>query len=97
MNWLRFSTLSIGSLTTTLLLAVITGYLLSLKVKHPDTWYLAGYLGSLFVLLLSYTVRYSVFSSASVLTGQFSNLIVFGVVSKHLFFLHLVLPEQRRS
>lgn len=88
MNWLRFSTLSIGSLTTTLLLAVITGYLLSLKVKHPDTWYLAGYLGSLFVLLLSYTVRYSVFSCASVLTGQFSNLIVFGVVCLVQFAYH---------
>jgi PAS domain S-box-containing protein len=75
-------------LTTTLLLAVITGYLLSLKVKHPDTWYLAGYLGSLFVLLLSYTVRYSVFSSASVLTGQFSNLIVFGVVCLVQFAYH---------
>jgi len=87
-NWLRFSTLSIGSLTTTLLLAVITGYLLSLKVKHPDTWYLAGYLGSLFVLLLSYTVRYSVFSCASVLTGQFSNLIVFGVVCLVQFAYH---------
>ncbi len=88
MNWLRFSTLSIGSLTTTLLLAVITGYLLSLKAKHPDTWYLAGYLGCLFVLLLSYTVRYSVFSSASLNTGQISNLIVFGVVCLVQFAYH---------
>lgn len=88
MNWLRFNTLSIGSLTTTLLLAVITGYLLSLKVKHPDTWHLAGYLGCLFVLLLSYTVRYSVFSSVSVHTGQFSNLIVFGVVCLNQFAYH---------
>ena len=88
MSWLRFATLSIGSLTTTLLLAVITGYLLSLKAKHPDTWYLAGYLGCLFVLLLSYTVRYSVFSSASLNTGQFSNLIVFGVVCLVQFAYH---------
>lgn len=88
MNWLRFSTLSIGSLTTTLLLAVITGYLLSLKAKRPDTWYLAGYLGCLFVLLLSYTVRYSVFSSASLNTGQISNLIVFGVVCLVQFAYH---------
>jgi len=87
-NWLRFSTLSIGSLTTTLLLAVITGYLLSLKAKHADTWYLAGYLGCLFVLLLSYTVRYSVFSSASLNTGQISNLIVFGVVCLVQFAYH---------
>jgi PAS domain S-box-containing protein len=87
-NWLRFSTLSIGSLTTTLLLAVITGYLLSLKVKRPDTWYLAGYLGCLFILLLSYTVRYSVFSSVSINTGQFSNLIVFGVVCLVQFAYH---------
>ena len=54
-NWLSFNTLSVGSLTTTLLLALITGYLLSLKNKRPDTWYLAGYLGTLLVLLLSYT------------------------------------------
>ena len=80
LSWLRFNTLSVGSLTTTLLLALITGYLLSLPKKHTDTWYLAGYLGTLLVLLLSYTLRYSVFTSAARHTGQFSNLIVFGVV-----------------
>jgi PAS domain S-box-containing protein len=80
LSWLRFNTLSVGSLTTTLLLMVITGYLLSLKNKRRDTWYLAGYLASLLILLLSYTVRYCVFSSAARHTGQFSNLIVFGVV-----------------
>ena len=36
-SWLRFNTLSVGSLTTTLLLALITGYLLSLRRKRPDT------------------------------------------------------------
>jgi PAS domain S-box-containing protein len=80
LTWLRFNTLSVGSLTTTLLLALITGYLLSLKHKRPDTWYLAGYLAALLILLLSYTVRYSLFSSISSHTRQFSNLIVFGVV-----------------
>ena len=80
LTWLRFNTLSVGSLTTTLLLALITGYLLSLKNKRPDTWYLAGYLAALLILLLSYTVRYSLFASISKHTRQFSNLIVFGVV-----------------
>ena len=79
-SWLRFNTLSVGSLTTTLLLALITGYLLSLKSKRPDTWYLAGYLAFLLMLLLSYTVRYSLFTSLSKHTRQFSNLIIFGVV-----------------
>ena len=80
MDGLRFNTLSVESATTTLLLALFTGYLLSLKNKRPDTWYLAGYLGALLILLLSYTVRYSLFSSLAMHTGQFSNLIVFGVV-----------------
>jgi PAS domain S-box-containing protein len=80
LDWLRFNTLAVGSLTTTLLLALITGYLLSLKNKRPDTWYLAGYLACLLMLLLSYTVRYSLFTSLSRHTRQFSNLIIFGVV-----------------
>jgi len=80
LSWLRFNTLSVGSLTTTLLLALITIYLLSLKRKRPDTWYLAAYLAILMILLLSYTVRYSVFASISRHTRQFSNLIIFGVV-----------------
>jgi PAS domain S-box-containing protein len=79
-SWLRFNTLSVGSLTTTLLLALITGYLLSLRNKRPDTWYLAGYLVCLLMLLLSYTVRYSLFTSLSKYTRQFSNFIIFGVV-----------------
>lgn len=80
LTWLRFNTLSVGSLTTTLLLALITVYLLSLKRKRPDTWYLAAYLAILLILLLSYTVRYSVFASISRHTRQFSNLIIFGAV-----------------
>jgi PAS domain S-box-containing protein len=78
--WLRFNTLSVGSLTTTLLLALITGYLLSLKNKRPDTWYLSGYLAVLMILLLSYTIRYSLYTSMSRHTRQVSNLIIFGVV-----------------
>lgn len=97
MTWLRFSTLSIGSLTTMLLLGVITAYLLSLREKHADTWYLAGYLGSLFVLLLSYTVRYSMFSSASMITGQFSNLIVFGVLCLVQFAYHYGMNQHPRE
>ncbi len=78
-GWFRLNELSVGSLTTTILLGVITFYLLSLKHKGRETWYLSGYLGSLFVLLFAYTVRYSVFSVAALLTGQFANTIVFGV------------------
>jgi len=74
------STFSVGSLATTVLLGVITGYLLSLKKKPRETWYLTGYIGILFLLLLSYTARYSIFSDRAVATGQVSNLIVFGVV-----------------
>lgn len=79
MGWFRLNALSVGSLTTTILLGVITGYLLSLRRKGRETWYLAGYLGSLFVLLLAYTARYSIFSPAALAAGQFANLIVFGV------------------
>ena len=49
LTWLRFNTLSVGSLTTTLLLSLLTGYLLSLKNKRPDTWYLVGYLAALLI------------------------------------------------
>ena len=80
LTWLRFNTLSVGSLTTTLLLALITAYMLSLKSKRPDTWYLAGYLAALLILLLSYTIRYSLFTGISRHTRQFSNMIIFGVV-----------------
>ena len=88
MDWLRLSTYSVGSLTTTILLGAITGYLLSLKGKTRDTWYLTGHLGALFVLLLSYTLRYTVFSPAALATGQMSNLIVFGVVCLIQFGYH---------
>jgi len=88
MSWFRLGSLSVGSLTTTILLSLIVGYLLSRKDKTPDTWYLTGYLGTLLVLLLSYTVRYSVFSTASLATGQISNLIVFGVLCLIQFAYH---------
>ncbi len=88
MTWLRLNTLSVGSLTTTILLGLITGYLLSLKRKRRDTWYLSGYLGTLFVLLLSYTIRYSLLSPVGLITGQFSNLIVFGVLCLIQFAYH---------
>jgi PAS domain S-box-containing protein len=74
------STYSVGSLATTVLLGVITGYLLSSRHKSRESWYLTGYIGILFVLLLAYTLRYSLFTEASVATGQVANLIVFGVV-----------------
>ncbi len=80
MSWLRLGTLAIESLSSTILLLVITLYLVSMKEKTAEAWFFTGYLGSLFILLLSYTIRYSVFSSASLATGQISNLIVFGVV-----------------
>ena len=88
MTWLRLSTLSVGSLTTTILLGLITGYLLSLKRKRLVTWYLCGYIGTLFVLLLSYTIRYSLLSPVGLITGQFSNLIMFGVLCLIQFTYH---------
>ena len=80
MSWLRFGTLAIESLSSTILLLVITLYLVSSKGKTAEAWFFTGYLGSLLILLLSYTVRYSIFSPVSLATGQISNLIVFGVV-----------------
>ena len=79
MNWLRFGTLAAGSLNTTILLGLITVYLLLTKRKAKDTWFLACYLGVLFILLLSYTIRYSLFSTVGLATAQLSNVIVFGV------------------
>lgn len=80
MHWLRFGAYSVGSLATTILLGAITGYLLARRGKTPEAWYLTGYLGFLLLLLLSYTIRYSVLSSAALTTGQISNCIAFGVV-----------------
>jgi PAS domain S-box-containing protein len=88
MDWFRLSSLSIGSLSTTIVLGVITVYLLSLKQKTTDTWYLTGYLGVLFLLLLSYTLRYSLFTPLALNTGQVSNLIVFGVACLIQFAYH---------
>jgi len=88
LDWLRLSGLSIGSLTTTILLAVIVLYLFSLKQKKRDTWYLIGYMGSLFVLIAAYTLRYSVYHPADVWFGQISNVVVFGGVCLIQFAYH---------
>lgn len=80
MSWLRFGTLAIESLSSTILLLVITLYLVFSQGKTAEAWFFTSYLGSLFILLLSYTIRYSVFSPAGLATGQISNLIMFGVV-----------------
>jgi PAS domain S-box-containing protein len=97
MSWLRLSTLSIGSLTTTILLGVIAGYMLAQRKKQADAWYLAGYIFALFILLLSYTIRYSVYSPAALATGQMSNLVVFGVVSLIQFAYHFGGNEHPRE
>ncbi|MBT3273083.1 MAG: PAS domain S-box protein, partial [Spirochaetales bacterium] len=88
MTWLRFGTLSVGSLNTTILLGLITAYLLVVKNKPRDTRYLAGYLGILFMLLLSYTVRYSFFTNTGLAVSQTSNAIVFGVACLIQFSYH---------
>jgi len=80
MSWLRFGVLAVGSFTTTIMLLAICAYVAALPGKTQDTWYLLGYLASLFVLLLSYTARYSLFTPLGLATGQVSNLIVFGLV-----------------
>lgn len=80
MDWLRLGNLAISSLATTILFGVMFGYMLSVKNKTPDTWFLTGYIASLFILMVSYTVRYSLFTPAAIATGQISNLIVFGVI-----------------
>ena len=77
MHWLKLGTLAIESLTAAILLAVITVYLIVLKGKKREAWFLTGYLGVLMILLASYTVRYSLFSPAGFATAQISNLIVF--------------------
>jgi len=88
MSWLRLGNLAISSLTTSILLGVICGYLFAVKKKSPDTWFLTGYITSLFILMLSYTIRYSLFSPAGMATGQVSNLIVFGVICLVQFAYH---------
>jgi PAS domain S-box-containing protein len=80
MEWFRLGNLAISSLSTTILFAVMTGYMLTVKKKSPDAWFLTGYIAVLFILMVSYTIRISVFSSLAVKTGQISNLIVFAVV-----------------
>ncbi len=80
MSGLRLGVLAVGSFATSIMLLVICLYVAALRGKSRDTWYLLGYLVSLFVLLASYTARYSLFTPAGLATGQVSNLIVFGVV-----------------
>jgi len=80
MEWFRLGNLAISSLSTTILFAVITGYMITVKNKSVDAWFLTGYITVLFILMVSYTIRISVFSSIAVSTGQVSNLIVFAVV-----------------
>jgi len=80
MEWFRLGNLAISSLSTTILFAVMTGYMITVKNKSADAWFLTGYIAVLFVLMVSYTIRISVFSSIAVATGQVSNIIVFAVV-----------------
>ncbi|MCK5671776.1 MAG: PAS domain S-box protein [Spirochaetales bacterium] len=80
MEWFRLGNLAISSLSTTILFAVMTGYMLTVKKKSADAWFITGYIAILFILMVSYTVRISIFSSIAAITGQFSNLIVFAVV-----------------
>lgn len=90
MTWLRLSSLSIGSFTTAVLLAVITVYLISIRKKSIASWLLIGYIGILALLLTSYLFRYSVLLPLSFHTLQVSNLIVFGMASYILFAYHYV-------
>ncbi len=80
MDWFRLGNLAISSLSTTILFAVMTGYMLTVKNKSADAWFLTGYIASLFILMVSYTVRISLFSPVAIATGQVSNLIVFAVI-----------------
>lgn len=80
MSGLRLGVFAVGSFATSIMLLVICSYVAAMRGKTRDTWYLLGYLVSLCILLASYTARYSMFTSAGFATGQFSNLIVFGVV-----------------
>lgn len=88
MEWLRFGTLAIESLSSTILLMAITIYLISVKQKTADGRFFTGYLGFLLVLHLSYTVRYSVFAPGSMAVSQFANLIVFGLLCFIQFAYH---------
>ena len=85
MEWLRFSSLAIGSFPTGVLMCVLTIFLLTIKKKSLSTWMLIVYYCVLSILLLSYIIRYSVLSVFATHTGQASNLIVFGIVSYVLF------------
>jgi RsiW-degrading membrane proteinase PrsW (M82 family) len=80
MEWFRLGNLAISSLATTILFAVMTGYMLTVKKKSTDAWLLTGYIATLFLLMASYTVRISIFSFVAIATGQISNLIVFAVI-----------------
>ncbi len=96
---LLLSEYSIGNLVTSILLLVITGYLLLLKEKKIETWLIVGYITALALLLLSYVVRYSVVDRRAVATGQVSNLIVFGVLCLVMFayWYHAdIFPIERR-
>jgi hypothetical protein len=85
MEWLRFSSLAIGSFPTGVLMCVLTIFLLTIKKKTLSTWMLILYYIVLSILLLSYIVRYSVLSRYGTHTGQASNLIVFGIAFYMLF------------
>ncbi len=81
MEWFRLGNLAISSLCTTILFAIMTGYMLAVKKKSVDAWFITAYITILFILMVSYTVRISIFSYIAIATGQVSNLIVFAVVS----------------
>jgi len=85
MEWLRFSSLAIGSFPTGVLMCVLTIFLLTIKKKSLATWMLILYYLVLSILLFSYIVRYSVLSALGTHTGQASNLIVFGIAFYMLF------------
>ena len=93
MDWLRFSNFSIGNMTTFIILCVILAYFISIKHKSKPTWFLLGYVAGLAILLISYLLRYTIFSPPAYFTAEMSNLVVFGVLLYILFAYHF--PENR--
>jgi len=93
MDWFRLSKFSIGNMTAFIILCVILVYLLRIKEKSRPSWFLLGYVAVLALLLLSYLLRYTIFSPVAYYTAEISNLVVFGVLFYMLFAYHF--PETR--
>ena len=84
----RLTALSIGSLSTAILIGVLTAYLIAIPNKPQALRHLIRYFASVALLAGTYFVRYSFLAETVVPISYLSDLVVLGIASFVSFAFH---------